>query len=63
MINKLRAFWRNRHRRALARYERKLDHIQELIDNGHLRWPVYLRLNSVCRKIEKLDARLSGKTR
>jgi hypothetical protein len=42
----------------LARLERKLDAIQRLIDNGHLGWLTYWRLNSVCRKIEKIDSQL-----
>jgi hypothetical protein len=50
----------SRRERALARAERKLAHIQSLIDRGHLGWLTYLRLNRVCRKIEKLDPTLGG---
>jgi hypothetical protein len=49
-------------KRALARFEGKLDHIQSLIDKGgwHLNSLTYFRLNSVCNKIQKLDAELKA---
>jgi hypothetical protein len=49
--------------RTLARFEGKLDRIQAIIDKGgwHLNWVTYCRLNSVCRKIQKLDAEMKEK--
>jgi hypothetical protein len=43
---------------ALALAERKLIFIQSLIDRGHLSRLTLTRLNTVYRKIEKLDAAL-----
>jgi len=51
-----------RNRRELARCERKLQHIQSLIDRGRLGGLTYWRLKSVCRKIQKLDALLKRST-
>jgi hypothetical protein len=42
----------------LAQAERKLKHIQCLIDNGHLGWLTRARLKAVCRRIQKLDGLL-----
>jgi hypothetical protein len=44
-----------------VRAERKLAHLNSLIEAGHLGWPTYWRLNWVCRKIEKLDKALGPK--
>jgi hypothetical protein len=44
--------------RALAAAERKLAYIQSLIDRGRLGFLTELRLNHICRKIEKLDIAL-----
>ena len=53
---------RGRRARALVRAEKKLEHIQSLIDQGgwHLNSLTYFRLNAVCRKITKLDAALKN---
>lgn len=48
--------------KRLAKLERKLAAIQRLIEDGHLGGLTYFRLNSVCRKIEKLDALKQGRS-
>ena len=40
--------------------ERKLFCLESLIDDGHLGPLVTWRLNSVCKKIKKLDTRLAA---
>jgi hypothetical protein len=39
----------------LLKAERKLAHIQSLIDKGQLSWLNFWRLNRVCRQIQKLE--------
>jgi len=64
MMKALRQFFRERavarNRRELAQLERKLQHIQSLIDRGRLGGLTYWRLNSVCRRIQRLDAALAS---
>ena len=47
--------------RERAYYERRLAHIQSLIDRGNLSWLTYFRLNRVCDKIKQLDELLGPK--
>jgi hypothetical protein len=44
------------HERALVRAIHKMNHLQGLIDRGHLDWFTNWRLNRVARRIQKLEA-------
>jgi hypothetical protein len=59
MKNKLRQLLRASSERSLARAEGKLQYIQSLIDRGKLGGLTYYRLNAVCRRIRRLEEKLT----